>query len=50
MERSGTEGSPVAIKKSSERDWVQGPGDPSTSVGMTVRPEGPSGWCRHPCC
>ncbi|WP_345028732.1 hypothetical protein [Ravibacter arvi] len=38
MERSGTEGSPVAIKKSSERDWVQGTGDPSAAVGMT------SGW------
>ncbi|WP_345027953.1 hypothetical protein [Ravibacter arvi] len=25
-------------KKSSERDWVQGAGDPSTAVGMT------SGW------
>ncbi|WP_345027151.1 hypothetical protein [Ravibacter arvi] len=39
MERSGTEGSPVAKKKSSERDWVQGPGDPSAAVGMTVRLE-----------
>ncbi|WP_345028425.1 hypothetical protein [Ravibacter arvi] len=29
MERGGTEGSPV-IKKPSERDWVLGPGDPST--------------------
>ncbi|WP_345028724.1 hypothetical protein [Ravibacter arvi] len=37
MERSGTEGSPVAIKKSSERDLVQGPGDPSAAVGMTLR-------------
>ncbi|WP_345027936.1 hypothetical protein [Ravibacter arvi] len=35
MERSGTEGSPVAIKKSFERDWVRGPGDPSAAVGMT---------------
>ncbi|WP_345026344.1 hypothetical protein [Ravibacter arvi] len=37
MERSGTEGSPVAIKKSSEMDWVPGAGDPSASVGMTRR-------------
>ncbi|WP_345030765.1 hypothetical protein [Ravibacter arvi] len=36
-ERSGVEGSPVGIKKSSERDWVRGPGDPSTAVGMTGR-------------
>ncbi|WP_345031566.1 hypothetical protein [Ravibacter arvi] len=36
-ERSGVEGSPVAIKKSSERDWVLGAGDPSTAVGMTCR-------------
>ncbi|WP_345027148.1 hypothetical protein [Ravibacter arvi] len=28
-ERSGVEGSPVAKKKSSKRDWVLGPGDPS---------------------
>ncbi|WP_345028728.1 hypothetical protein [Ravibacter arvi] len=39
MERSGTEGSPVAIKKSSKRDLVQGPGDPSAAVGMTLRVE-----------
>ncbi|WP_345026470.1 hypothetical protein [Ravibacter arvi] len=45
MERSGTEGSPVAIKKSSKRDWVQGPGDPSAAVGMTLRLER-----RHPSC
>ncbi|WP_345029049.1 hypothetical protein [Ravibacter arvi] len=37
MERSGTEGSPVARKKPSERDWVLGAGDPSTAVGMTLR-------------
>ncbi|WP_345026575.1 hypothetical protein [Ravibacter arvi] len=37
MERSGTEGSPVAIIKSSERDWVLGAGDPSAAVGMTLR-------------
>ncbi|WP_345032465.1 hypothetical protein [Ravibacter arvi] len=42
MERSGTEGSPVAIKKSSEMDWVLGPGDPSTAVGMTLRVAHPS--------
>ncbi|WP_345027582.1 hypothetical protein [Ravibacter arvi] len=39
MERSGTEGSPVARKKLSERDWVRGPGDPSAAVGMTLRSE-----------
>ncbi|WP_345028128.1 hypothetical protein [Ravibacter arvi] len=38
-ERSGVEGSPVARKKSSERDLVLGEGDPSTSVGMTLRLE-----------
>ncbi|WP_345027559.1 hypothetical protein [Ravibacter arvi] len=36
-ERSGVEGSPVARKKSSKRDWVRGPGDPSAAVGMTLR-------------
>ncbi|WP_345027089.1 hypothetical protein [Ravibacter arvi] len=36
-ERSGVEGSPVARKKSSERDWVREVGDPSTAVGMTLR-------------
>ncbi|WP_345027934.1 hypothetical protein [Ravibacter arvi] len=35
----GTKGSPVAIKKSFERDWVRGPGDPSATVGMTRRGE-----------
>ncbi|WP_345027425.1 hypothetical protein [Ravibacter arvi] len=45
MERSGTEGSPVAIKKPSERDWVRGAGDPSAAVGMTLRLER-----RHPSC
>ncbi|WP_345030449.1 hypothetical protein [Ravibacter arvi] len=45
MERSGTEGSPVAIKKSSERDLVQGAGDPSATVGMTIRLER-----RQTCC
>ncbi|WP_345032607.1 hypothetical protein [Ravibacter arvi] len=45
MERSGTDGSPVAIKKSSERDWVQGPGDPSAAVGMTLRLEGRQTFC-----
>ncbi|WP_345026576.1 hypothetical protein [Ravibacter arvi] len=38
-ERSGVEGSPVAIKKPSERDWVLGAGDPSAAVGMTLRLE-----------
>ncbi|WP_345032606.1 hypothetical protein [Ravibacter arvi] len=46
MERSGTEGSPVARKKFSERDWVQGPGDPSAAVGMTRRLE----WLQTCCC
>ncbi|WP_345033109.1 hypothetical protein [Ravibacter arvi] len=36
-ERSGVEGSPVARKKPVEMGLVQGPGDPSTAVGMTVR-------------
>ncbi|WP_345029386.1 hypothetical protein [Ravibacter arvi] len=35
MERSGTEGSPVAKKKSSEKDWVRGKGDSSAPLGMT---------------
>ncbi|WP_345026247.1 hypothetical protein [Ravibacter arvi] len=38
-ERSGVEGSPVARKKSCKRDWILGPGDPSTTVGMTLRLE-----------
>ncbi|WP_345028539.1 hypothetical protein [Ravibacter arvi] len=38
-ERSVAEGSSVAIKKFSERDWVSGAGDPSASVGMTFRLE-----------
>ncbi|WP_345029656.1 hypothetical protein [Ravibacter arvi] len=38
-ERSGVEGSPVARKKPSKRDWVLGPGDPSAAVGMTRRLE-----------
>ncbi|WP_345028192.1 hypothetical protein [Ravibacter arvi] len=44
MERNGTEGSPVGRKKPSERDWVQGKGDPSAAVGMTLRLE------RHQTC
>ncbi|WP_345030295.1 hypothetical protein [Ravibacter arvi] len=45
-ERSGVEGSPRAIKKSSERDWVLGEGDPSAAVGMTRRLE----WLQTCCC
>ncbi|WP_345032604.1 hypothetical protein [Ravibacter arvi] len=44
-ERSGVEGSPVARKEPSERDWVLGAGDPSTAVGMTLRLER-----RQTCC
>ncbi|WP_345028499.1 hypothetical protein [Ravibacter arvi] len=44
-ERSGVEGSPVGIKKPSERDWVQGPGDPSAAVGMTLRLERRQTYC-----
>ncbi|WP_345026471.1 hypothetical protein [Ravibacter arvi] len=45
MERSETEGSPVATKKPVEMDLVQGAGDPSAAVGMTLRLER-----RHPSC
>ncbi|WP_345033114.1 hypothetical protein [Ravibacter arvi] len=45
MERSGTEGSPVARKTPSERDWIRGGGDPSAAVGMTLRLER-----SHPSC
>ncbi|WP_345026773.1 hypothetical protein [Ravibacter arvi] len=45
MERSGTEGSPVVMKKPLERDCVQGAGDPSAAVGMTRRLER-----RQTCC
>ncbi|WP_345033111.1 hypothetical protein [Ravibacter arvi] len=45
MERSGTEGSAVGTKKPVEMDLVQGAGDPSTAVGMTLRSER-----RQTCC
>ncbi|WP_345030763.1 hypothetical protein [Ravibacter arvi] len=38
-ERSGVEGSPVGTKKPVERDLVQGGGDSSAALGMTVRSE-----------
>ncbi|WP_345030766.1 hypothetical protein [Ravibacter arvi] len=36
-ERSGVEGSPAGTKKPVEMDLVQGAGDSSATLGMTVR-------------